>query len=247
MNNIKLSIIDTYIELFTRGEMLKAENFINNCIPLELQEDKSILKLRKECNDRISEIKSWQNGRPYPGTHAEAKFEDFPKFVLARKKIKERYPDDNVLILDIGCYSGVFAKGIIAGPMGCYGIDIHKELVEKLETENKIGNNFFKFGTMEDIPFSDERFNVVTAFDVLEHATDLETAISEVERVTKPGGLIIINLPRMTPGYVDEAFEHLRMFSDSDIQKIWGDKKEFKLEKCKDEFGRPTSFITYIK
>ena len=98
---------------------------------------------------------------------------------------------------------------------------------------------------MENIPYSKSVFDIVTAFDVMEHVVDLDRALLEIERVCKPGGLIIINLPRMTSGYKDEAFEHMRMLSDQDIEEIWGKKDNYTFELCKDELGRDTSFITY--
>ena len=86
---------------------------------------------------------------------------------------------------------------------------------------------------------------MITVFDTLEHVVDLDKSISEIERVCKSDGMVIINLPRMTLGYVDDSHEHMRMFDDDDINRIWGSKKNFNFEFCKDELDRPTSFITY--
>lgn len=242
---IKQDIVNTYIELFTRGEMLKGEKFINECIPLELQEDKDILRLRKECNDRMADIRRWnREGRPYPGTHAIAEFNGFPKFVLAKEKIELN--KEHGIILDIGCYSAVFLGGMNSNKYFCWGVDIHKELVGILQ-KGESGGIMYVFANSENLPFPDGKFDVVTAFDILEHVVDLDKSILEIERVCKDGGLIIVNLPRTTPGYVDESFEHLRMFSDEGIQDIWGDKKGFKMYDCKDELGRKTWFFTYTK
>lgn len=242
---IKEQIINTYIELFTRGEMLKGWRFINACVPQELEDDEDIALLRAEANTRIQEIRDWPiNGREYPGTHATVEFNSFPKFVLAKEKILSKYRSKK--ILDIGCYSGVFLEGMKTAGFDCWGIDIHGELMDKLNKDSDERGPFYKFGSADNIPIEDGECDIVTAFDVLEHILEIEKALKEIDRVCKKGGFVIINVPRMTYGYKDEAYEHVRMFSDKDIERAWGKKKDFKLEMCSDEHGRPTSFITYI-
>jgi len=45
-------------------------------------------------------------------------------------------------------------------------------------------------GRCEALPFEDGRFDVVLAFSVLEHVTDLDISLREIARVLKPGGLL---------------------------------------------------------
>ena len=105
----------------------------------------------------------------------------------------------------------------------------------------------YLFSQAENLPIQNEKFDIITAFDVLEHVLDFDKALVEIERVCKKNGLIIINLPRMSIGYKDDSYEHLRMFSDKDVKRIWGKKKNYKFQLCQDELGRDTSFITYVK
>ncbi len=240
---IKNRFIQLYAELFTRGEMLKAEKLINDCVPLELEDDEQIEMLRNECNNRMYELRDWnKRGRPYPGTHAIVEFDSSPKFVKARDIIIHKHMLGS--ILDIGCYTGVFLKEMARMNNKCSGVDIHGELIEILKKENT-EDVYFYHELVSDMKFESNSFDVVTAFDVLEHVFDFNKSLSEVERVAKSGALVMINLPRMTPEYKDEAFEHLRMFSDRQIEEIFGNKKDYKFELCQDEFGRDTSFITY--
>lgn len=237
----KDSVTRTYIELVTRGEILKAQKFINEMVPLWLKNDETIASLREEVNKLVNDIRGWhKDGREYPGIHAVVPFSTFPKFTIAKKLIEEFAQIGS--ILDIGCYSGVFLKGI-GDTYERWGIDIHKKLLEILREEREPIS--YVFGTAEDIPLPPSKFNIVTAFDVLEHTLDLDRAIEEIERVCKPGGLIIVNLPQMTKDYVDEVLEHTRMFDEEDISRIWGHKKGFKMEDCVDELGRPTWFFSY--
>lgn len=45
------------------------------------------------------------------------------------------------------------------------------------------------------LPFRSGAFDTVTAFETLEHCSDLDLALREIERVIKPGGLVITSVP----------------------------------------------------
>jgi len=48
-------------------------------------------------------------------------------------------------------------------------------------------------GRCEALPFEGGRFDVVLAFSVMEHVTDLDVSLREIARVLKPGGLLYFN------------------------------------------------------
>jgi len=240
-DNERKAFIAVYVELFTRGEILKAHSLINDCVPLWLQNDYLIKQLREECNNRIDEISKWgEEGRPYNGEYATAPFSGFQKFVLAADMlIADNYGEN---ILDVGCYSGIFLEHMAKCGFTCSGVDVHKSLMELLEKKSEV---YFRFAPLHKLPFKKNSFDIVTAFDILEHVIDLDKSISEMERVCKKDGLIIINLPQQTTGYKDEVFEHVRMFSKQDIERIWGSRKNFAFQPCTDELGRPTHWFSY--
>lgn len=68
--------------------------------------------------------------------------------------------------------------------------------------------------SVEELPYPDESFDVVAAFDVLEHVDD-ERAIAEIARVTMPGGTIWIAVPAFPSLWSshDEAGAHLRRYT----------------------------------
>ena len=49
------------------------------------------------------------------------------------------------------------------------------------------------------LPFADGTFDVVIAAEVLEHIPDDRTAITELARVLRPGGLLAVTVPRWWP------------------------------------------------
>lgn len=50
-------------------------------------------------------------------------------------------------------------------------------------------------GSITELPYPDNAFDFVCAFDVVEHVEDHQKAISELFRVCKPGGKIFITVP----------------------------------------------------
>jgi SAM-dependent methyltransferase len=50
-------------------------------------------------------------------------------------------------------------------------------------------------GSATQLPFADETFDVVSAFDVVEHCADDARAVAELVRVLTPGGRMLISVP----------------------------------------------------
>lgn len=96
--------------------------------------------------------------------------------------------DNNVL--DVGCGKGRYLKNLLADrpDIQFFGVDISRSVIEE-KTERKI---HWAEGSLTHIPFPNASFNVTYACESLEHAVDIESAIREMARVTKPGGCILV-------------------------------------------------------
>ena len=64
------------------------------------------------------------------------------------------------------------------------------------------------------LPFDDAAFDVVTAFDVLEHIADDRAALGEMVRILKPGGTLLLTVPayEFLWGPQDEISHHERRY-----------------------------------
>ncbi|TMD15330.1 MAG: class I SAM-dependent methyltransferase, partial [Chloroflexi bacterium] len=73
----------------------------------------------------------------------------------------------------------------------------------------------FAYGTAEAIPFAGGSFDLVTAFDVLEHLDDDVRALREMARVVSPAGLIAVTVPAYgwMWGRQDEISHHRRRYT----------------------------------
>lgn len=69
------------------------------------------------------------------------------------------------------------------------------------------------------LPFEDASFDVVTAFDVIEHVPDDAVVLAEMFRVLRPGGTLMIMVPAFPFlwGRQDEISHHYRRYRRADL------------------------------
>lgn len=97
-------------------------------------------------------------------------------------------------LLDIGAASGTFVKMAASAGYEASGIE---PSVWMCEFAKKHHNVTVLPGTLEDIKFSDSSFDIITMWDVLEHIPDPMNTLKEIKRILRPGGLLVINYPRI--------------------------------------------------
>jgi SAM-dependent methyltransferase len=76
-----------------------------------------------------------------------------------------------------------------------------------------------------DMPLPDARFDAVTCLDVLEHIRDDRRALSELLRVTRPGGAIVVTVPAYPSLWSahDLANEHFRRYRRTTLRLLAAD------------------------
>jgi SAM-dependent methyltransferase len=70
----------------------------------------------------------------------------------------------------------------------------------------------------DGLPFADGAFDLTCCTEVLEHVADFEGTVAELQRVTRPGGLLLISTPnyRNVMGVVKAVMDHRRGRQDWD-------------------------------
>ena len=117
----------------------------------------------------------------------------------------EPAPDQTVL--DVGCGAGYFMnlvrgkyleKSIIpfmAGiEMSTFQLSYMARRMEKDGVSDVVGIK----ANAEHLPFPDKSFDLVTCSEVLEHIRNPQRALSEMRRVLKPSGVLLLSTPSMT-------------------------------------------------
>ena len=103
-------------------------------------------------------------------------------------------PDD--VILDIGCGGGMNINRMAQGAKKVYGVDYS---IESVNLSKEVNEDLIKEGRVEvhegnvmDLPFEDNSFDIVTAFETVYFWPDIVKSFGEVKRVLKPGGMFLI-------------------------------------------------------
>lgn len=138
------------------------------------------------------------------------------KWALGNTKIGE-----DSLVLDIGCGGGKTIQLLshINKNGRIYGIDYSEQAVKDSIRANKIevasGKINIQQASVTDIPFPENYFDVITAFQTHYFWSDLETSIKEVFRVLKEDGCFLITAELYKINYhmksykTKEEIEHL--------------------------------------
>ena len=101
-------------------------------------------------------------------------------------------------VLDIGCGAGVdaFFAAMMTGASGkVFGIELISEMLERAEENlalTGLKNVTLKQASAENLPFADQEFDVVISNGVFNLVPDKTRAFSEVLRVLKPEGRLMI-------------------------------------------------------
>lgn len=77
-------------------------------------------------------------------------------------------------------------------------------------------------GSITELPFENNSYDLVCAFDVIEHVADDAKAVEEMMRVCKPGGHIAITVPAYAFlwGEHDEINQHFRRYTKTELLKL---------------------------
>jgi SAM-dependent methyltransferase len=92
--------------------------------------------------------------------------------------------------LDAGCGSGMAAQLAAARGAQVAGVDAAEAMLAIARERVPAGD--FRRGDLEELPFADESFDVVTGFNSLQYAGNPIAALREVGRVAKRGGAIVV-------------------------------------------------------
>jgi ubiquinone/menaquinone biosynthesis C-methylase UbiE len=104
-------------------------------------------------------------------------------------EIVERYATGKD-VLECGCGTGLLLERMQTFARHATGIDLSPGMLEKARARNLD----VREASVTDIPFPDAHFDVTCSFKVLAHVEAIERALSEMARVTRPGGVILAEL-----------------------------------------------------
>ncbi len=90
-------------------------------------------------------------------------------------------------VLEVGCGTGLVLLRIREFARTARGVDLSPGMLEKARARGLD----VKLGSATELPFEANQFDVTCSFKVLAHVPDIEQALAEMARVTRPGGTIL--------------------------------------------------------
>ncbi|MFA7081770.1 MAG: methyltransferase domain-containing protein [Bacteroidales bacterium] len=133
-------------------------------------------------------------------------------------------------LLDFGCGAKPY-KSLFKNTSSYVGVDIENE------SHNHQGEEIDFYYDGKVLPFTNESFDIVFSSEVLEHVPNLYKSLSEIERVVKENGLVLMTIP-FTFAEHEMPYDY-RRFTKNGIVEIL------------DEFGfetiKKSTYGTYIE
>ena len=121
-------------------------------------------------------------------------------------------------ILDVGCGTG--ANLLMLAEYGdAEGVDISEDALAFCRER---GLDKVRLGAGEELPYEDATFDLVTAFDVVEHMDDDLAGLREMRRVLRPGGRVLLFVPTFMFlwGLQDDVSHHRRRYRLPELRRV---------------------------
>ncbi len=140
-------------------------------------------------------------------------------FLLGHVRAGER-------VLDVGCGEGAFAAALLGAGCEVVAADIAQEPLRRAAARHP-GPELHRLEDESRWGLADASFDVVWAGEVIEHVLDTAAWLSELRRVLRPGGSLLLSTPRLGPAQLlaaalspaafarrfDPRADHVRFYS----------------------------------
>ena len=169
-------------------------------------------------NDRKQNLElEWTGERYVPQIRGTIALEHLHRYAFACEYVK------GLDVLDIASGEGYGSEMLSRTAKNVYGVDKDKESVAHATRKYRRKNLDYLQGSCTEIPLPDASVDVVVSFETIEHITDHAKMMSEVKRVLRPGGTLIISSPEKS--VYDNINEqpnpfHLKELSANEFQEL---------------------------
>ncbi len=138
---------------------------------------------------------------------------------ISRYLLATNYIEKSHKVLDFGCGVGYGAYILSPYAETIYAIDKEYEAIEYALEHYRSRNIVYRVGNSIDV---EEFYDVVTAFEVIEHVDEPFEVLKEIQKAIKPLGTILISTPDAdTQHYSPEKFPfHKRHFTQKEFTEL---------------------------
>jgi ubiquinone/menaquinone biosynthesis C-methylase UbiE len=98
-------------------------------------------------------------------------------------------------VLDIGCGAGYGSAELAVAAKRVVGIDVAAEALDFARVHYRKPNLVFEQASCTALPHAEASFDLVVAFEIIEHLNDWRTFLQEARRVLAAGGRFVVSTP----------------------------------------------------
>lgn len=153
-----------------------------------------------------------------PEVSGQIAFEHLHRYYFARDLVK------GCRVLDVACGEGYGSWILANSALDVVGVDIAVDAVMHAREKYTNANIRFVEASAAKLPFDDDMFDAVVSFETIEHLDLHHEMLSEIKRVLKKDGLLIISSPNkqyysVEPGY-QNPFHVKELFREEFVELI---------------------------
>jgi len=192
------------------------ENYVvTECLPsIEKYTDNLLLDVREKC------IESMHEKRVQVVKSKSIKSGDT---IVHHYQMSLNYLDKKMKVLDLACGDGFGAQIISNHVQEIFALDNDAEIISSSLAKNEFTNLKFVAGDALNMPFEDNVFDAILAFEIIEHL-DPDKLLSEIYRTLKTNSMLILSTPQNLLGHIPLTADHSFEFSLAGLKE--------KISKC---------------
>lgn len=144
--------------------------------------------------------------------------------------------DAPVRVLDVGCGEGQIAAELARAGFDVVGVDVAEEPLRRARSRHP-ALDLRVVGDDGDWPLQDASFDAVWAGETIEHVADTAAWLSEIRRVLRSGGTLLLSTPahgrlrmlglalsaRRLDEHFDPRSDHLRFYTPRTLARLLAD------------------------
>ncbi|MBK8569177.1 MAG: methyltransferase domain-containing protein [Nitrosomonadales bacterium] len=138
----------------------------------------------------MSQSPSFTGERFLPECSGEIWYEHWHRYALARQL------SQHCTVLDVACGEGYGAAMVSETAHTVVGVDLSVDVIQHAKNNYRHHANLqFITASCECLPFPDASFDFAISFETIEHIEQQKEFISELKRVLRPDGILILSSP----------------------------------------------------
>jgi O-antigen biosynthesis protein len=133
----------------------------------------------------------WTGERFMPSLNGAIRYEHFHRYAACEPIVR------NKRVLDVACGEGYGSAMLAQVALSVSGVDVSPVAVEHARGSyfEQHKNLSFTCASATSLPFETGTFDVVISFETLEHLREQEEMLTEIKRVLRPEGVLVISTP----------------------------------------------------